>query len=160
MDGSLSFDKPWNDYKNGFGNHESNFWMGLELIHQKTSKASYRLRLEFSLQNGSWYSAEYNSFRLENETNFYRIHMDGYSGDGDDVMNSRCSEGVSNGMNFTTFDRDNDNGPYNCAGHYGGGWWFNRCLCVNLNRIYGGNYGVWMNDWHRLTASRMMMKLN
>ena len=139
--------------------HDRNFWMGLERIHILTNNAPYRLRLEFQLVDGSWYSVEYNRFQVENEANFYRILVSGYSGDSGDVMNSGCGEGVANGMNFTTFDRDNDRKDYNCAQVYGGGWWHNACFCLNLNRFHGNVYGVVMGgSWHSFSTTRMPMK--
>ena len=42
-----------------------------------------------------------------------------------------------NGMQFTTFDHDNDHVPYNCAAESRKGeWWFKYCSCVNANGIY------------------------
>ena len=44
----------WNDYKVGFGDNESNFWLGLEKIYQLTNNGghSYRLRIEMmALEN-------------------------------------------------------------------------------------------------------------
>ena len=52
-----------------------------------TNSTPYKLRMEFMLTNGSWYSVEYDTFRVESEASNYKIHVTGYSGDAYDVMN-------------------------------------------------------------------------
>ena len=37
-DGSENFDLPWNDYKDGFGNLNGEFWLGLDKMHALTGK--------------------------------------------------------------------------------------------------------------------------
>ena len=49
FDGSLDFNRPWVDYKKGFGDiRTSEFWIGNENIHLLTNQfgSSYRLRVE------------------------------------------------------------------------------------------------------------------
>ena len=44
-----------------------------------------------------------------------------------------------NGRQFSTFERDNDQLPLNCAQTFGqSGWWFSTCFTANLN-------GFWAN---------------
>ena len=48
------------------------------------------------------------------------------------------------GMNFTTYDRDQDDyAPYNCAWRHHGAWWYRSCLVANPNGLYltPGNIG-------------------
>ena len=158
VDGRVSFYRSWEEFKVGFGSPDGNFWFGLEKVHKMTNSAPYKLRIEFMLQNGSWYSAEYDTFRVESESQYYRIHVGGYSGDQCDVMNLD-----HNGMNFTTYDRDNDkDGSGNCAvngNQGGGGWWYRYCALFNLNGYYGkGGFSVYCSGWNFLSASRMMLK--
>ena len=158
--GLAPFNRSWEEFKVGFGSPDGNFWLGLEKVHKMTNSAPYKLRIEFMLQNGSWYSAEYDTFRVESESQYYRIHVGGYSGDLCDVMNL---DHVQNGMNFSTYDRDNDmHGSVHCAvqgGRGGGGWWYNNCVNFNLNGQYGSvDFSVYYPGWNYFSASRMMLK--
>ena len=112
------------------------------------------------LTNGSWYSVEYDTFSVESEALNYKIHVTGYSGDVYDVMNHGTGSRLHNGMNFSTYDRDNDRSRgYNCASAWGGGWWYNACdrlIRFNLN----GRYGPWfyVDFLGYCSVSRMLMK--
>ena len=132
--------------------------MGLEKVHKMTNCVPYKLRMEFMLRNGSWYSLEYDTFRVESEASNYKIRVTGYSGDVDDVMNNGTilDAGFHNGMNFSTYDRDNDRWGYNCASSSGGGWWYNDCNRFNLNGLYGSYFFV--DSIGDCFVSRMMMK--
>ena len=57
----------------------------------------------------------------------YRLTIGGGQGDGGDGM------AYQNGMQFSTFDADNDNNGDNCAYKAQGGWWYNTCYRANLN---------------------------
>lgn len=49
------------------------------------------------------------------------------------------------GMQFTTFDVDNDNFPINCAATFSGGWWFNGCHGAYLTGPWQSR--AWVNPW-------------
>ena len=182
IDGSVSFNRGWTYYVNGFGNL-NNIWLGLEKVYQLTKAQPYKLRIEVqATSNGKWFSTEYSSFYLDSSSNFYAIHVSGYSGDAGDGFNPPSTfapaTGVTNGMKFTTSDKDNDNActmlfgscltNTNCASqtYGGGGGWYNGCGHFNLNDPYGSTYFYWhpltdMNlaSAYQLQSSRMMIKL-
>ena len=116
-----------------------------------------RLRIEFKTVTGSWYSAEYDTFRVMGESRNYRIHVEGYSGDLYDVMN--IPQNVHNGMHFSTYDCDLDHNSGNCAAFWGGGWWYRDCFSFNPNGQYDIVFSVLNpnNTWLYLSASRMMI---
>ena len=88
IDGSVNFNRNWVDYKTGFGNIATNFWLGLEKMHQLTSSRTKKLRIEIqSLDNSKWFSAEYDTFLIDSEVKGYAIHVTGYSGDAGDGLN-------------------------------------------------------------------------
>jgi len=169
---TFDWNLPWDDYKAGFGSVYFDFWLGLEQIHLLTSSQPYRLRVEMQERSANlWYSAEYWSFKVGDELNYkYRLELSGYSGDagdslqweGDKYNNSRFGQYYQNGMEFTTYDQDNDLLPtYNCAVGKKGGFWYNGCHmgCLTCKKEkfvwytlnHSGNIGFLVN-------SRMMIK--
>src|SRR5688572_28661663 len=46
FDGSVSFDRTWNEYRNGFGDLEKEFWLGNEVMYQMTRGGTYKLVVE------------------------------------------------------------------------------------------------------------------
>ena len=73
LDGSVSFNRPWASYKEGFGDADGEFWLGLEMLHTLTSNDHYKLRVEMSDWNGFFYQADYNSFEIGPESGNYRL---------------------------------------------------------------------------------------
>ncbi len=46
VDGSVDFYRNWVDYKNGFGNLTTEFWLGLDKIHRLSSSEQNVLRVD------------------------------------------------------------------------------------------------------------------
>lgn len=149
MDGSLNFNRTWQDYKRGFGRlnerGEGDFWLGNDYLHALTRKGSL-LRVEMEDWAGLAAYAHYH-FRVGSEAEGYALHVSSYSGTaGDALQEGSPEEGAEftahAGMRFSTFDRDADRWEENCAEVYGGGWWYNGCQAANLNGVYypGGAY--------------------
>ena len=57
------FNRNWTDYKNGFGDHNKEFWLGNEQIHQLTKAGDMKLRVELGAWDGRTAWAEYDTFR-------------------------------------------------------------------------------------------------
>ena len=136
MDGSVSFNRNWDSYVDGFGDLKHEHWLGLEKIHCLTaSKGRAELYVDMYDCDGVNKYARYSYFHVEGSSVNYKLHYGGYSGTAGDSLSMTYS---LNGMHFTTKDRDNDlwsNG--NCAVSYeGSGWWINSCFYCNLNGPY------------------------
>ena len=147
---SLTFElnNNWNAYRQGFGDYLSGYWMGLNKIHLLTAGSICRMRVEVQDSVTSmWFSMEYTSFVVDDESNAFAIHLSDFSGDNFDSFNTVCKSGfIVNGMKFSTSDVDNDGWNGNsCASSYLGGWWYNFCGGINLNGQGGcagfGQYG-------------------
>nr|XP_004226298.2 ficolin-1-like [Ciona intestinalis] len=167
FDGSVNFQRGWHDYKIGFGNITTEFWIGLEKIHCMTYMKGCKLRVDLWSFHDDHAFAEYSSFSVEAEGDLYRLHVGGYSGTAGDSL-SRDDEGHDN-MAFSTIDRDNDrNNKGNCASNQNGpsgGWWFNNCFRAQLNALWGSSQGPWHNivwrSWlgENVAIKSTMMKL-
>ncbi|XP_015675043.1 fibrinogen alpha chain [Protobothrops mucrosquamatus] len=149
LDGSLNFNRTWEDYKKGFGSLDvkgrGEFWLGNENLHILTQKDTV-LRIELEDWEGDKVYAEYN-IHIGSESEGYRLRVSNYKGtSGDALIKGSEEDGTEytahTNMKFSTYDRDNDRWEENCAEVYGGGWWYNNCQAANLNGIYysGGQY--------------------
>ena len=79
LDGSVDFDRVWNDYKQGFGSLSGEFWLGLDKIHRLT-KGRSKLRVDLEDFNGQTAYAEYDFFGVADEGNKYRLTLGTYAG--------------------------------------------------------------------------------
>lgn len=171
FNGSVNFTRNWAEYREGFGDPPpGDYWLGLEKMHQLTSGDAYRLRIEMeTLDNETWFSAEYASFSVDSESLDYAVHLSGFSGDAGDAFASTKPGCALDGMKFSTFDRDNDlwmSGSCVMTGNGGGGFWYQRCMYVCLTNAFGSKVYYWGNltdlglsPTPRLRTSRMMIKM-
>lgn len=136
LDGSVNFFRNWETYKQGFGNIDGEYWLGLENIYWLTNQGNYKLLVTLEDWSGRKVFAEYASFRLEPEADFYKLRVGRYHGNAGDSLTWH------NGKQFTTLDRDHDAYTGNCAHYQKGGWWYNSCAHSNLNGVWyrGGHY--------------------
>ncbi|KAG9467115.1 hypothetical protein GDO78_015577 [Eleutherodactylus coqui] len=130
-DGSVNFFRDWNDYKRGFGNQLSEFWLGNDNIHHLTSSGTHKLRVDLMDFENQHSFAAYASFSLSTEADNYKLHLGAFSeGSAGDSL------GYHKNRPFTTKDRDNDASSGNCATSYKGAWWYGDCHYSNLNGQY------------------------
>ncbi|KAG7480505.1 hypothetical protein MATL_G00056790 [Megalops atlanticus] len=136
QDGSVNFFRNWETYKQGFGNIDGEYWLGLENIYWLTNQGNYKLLVTLEDWSGRKVFAEYASFRIESEAEFYKLRVGRYHGNAGDSLTWH------NGKQFTTLDRDHDVYTGNCAHYQKGGWWYNACAHSNLNGVWyrGGHY--------------------
>lgn len=82
---SVDFNQTWSEYRRGFGNihNQTDFWIGNENIHWLTTNYPCRLKIELT----DWYNetriATYETFRIANLQDGYRMHISEYRGDMD-----------------------------------------------------------------------------
>ena len=80
LDGSVSFDRYWDDYKIGFGNPNGEFWLGLDKIYRLREKKHNCLRVDLEDFTSSTAYAEYDMFAVTNETTKYKLILGTFSG--------------------------------------------------------------------------------
>ncbi|XP_063436679.1 fibrinogen-like protein A [Mytilus trossulus] len=142
MNGTVDFYREWKEYETGFGNLDSEFWLGNNKLNVLTSTGNYKLFIHLEDFEGNSRYAEYSKFSVGDATTNFILNIDGYSGDAGDEI------GNSNDMMFSTSDRDNDRDQnLNCAKDLRGGWWYYFCLRSNLNGRYSKG-----NNWDQASS--------
>ncbi|KAK3103634.1 hypothetical protein FSP39_020647 [Pinctada imbricata] len=130
---------------------------GNKYIHELTASRSCSLRIEMTDWNNNVGYAEYSTFRVDSETDGFKLHVGGFSGDKGDFLKSH------NGKKFTTKDRDQDtHSSGNCAIMRSGAWWYYACTASNLNGDYSvrsSSRGVRWGSLY-LKKTEMMLKCN
>ena len=164
IDATVDFYRNWNDYKNGFGDLNGNFWLGLEKIHRLASPgrgAILRIDLKHIDDPTQLTSAEYSTFEVTGESDGYRLKCSGHSGPLGDSLTYHSNR------KFSTIDRDQDSNSGSCADSHKGGWWYGSCIYSNLNGRYppnNGNNGEYMSwiaissKYGGITFSEMKIK--
>ncbi|KAM9316363.1 fibrinogen-like protein 1 [Gastrophryne carolinensis] len=165
QDGSVHFNRTWKEYKEGFGNLNGEFWLGNENIHRITRRGGYSLRIDLEDWTGQHKYALYREFSIEDEANYYCLHVSGAGGTAEDSF-----AWYHNKRSFSTPESGNL-----CAEISHGGWWYHQCFYSNLNGVYyeGGEYmkparilgpdGIvwysWLNtDYYSLKKVSMMIR--
>ena len=136
----VNFSRSWNEYVQGFGDLNTEFWYGLRNIHCLTSRQQVDLQLLLNFTNGSSFLWTYHHFVVDRPEDKYILHIGKAVGPGGtfDTM------AHNNLRPFSTADSDNDASSINCAIEQGkgSGWWFNRCNYCEIThprpQIYEG----------------------
>lgn len=165
INGRLSFNRNWNEYRDGFGDIRDEYWLGLERMYHITRTGSYELMVVLKSFDGVEKWAKFNGFKIASEIEQYRMDFESFSGG--DAGNSLV---LHNGMKFSTPDRENDNDiSRNCGQTFKSGWWFNECYESNLNGVHtiqemGIEWSFFTSDsnnkpiWKSLNQTRMMIR--
>uniref|UniRef100_A0A8D8F051 Microfibril-associated glycoprotein 4 n=1 Tax=Culex pipiens TaxID=7175 RepID=A0A8D8F051_CULPI len=122
FEGKVIFYRGWNDYENGFGHLDGEFWLGLKNIHLLTAAKPHELHVVLEDFEGKRVVAKYSHFVVGSAAEKYSLKSIGtFSGDAGDSL-----EYSLNSM-FSTFDSDNDLYDNNCAEEFSGAWWYKSC---------------------------------
>jgi len=128
QDGSVSFNRNWNEYKVGFGQLSGEFWYGNENIHDLTrpSTAS-ELLINMRMMNETRKKyAQYTDFSIDDEANQYAFKINNETHPYDNMFQF-------NNMSFSTYDKVNSQSR--CG--YSGWWHTENCMYgTNLNAVY------------------------
>ncbi|XP_035879739.1 tenascin-X isoform X2 [Phyllostomus discolor] len=141
MDGHTDFWRDWEDYARGFGNISGEFWLGNEVLHSLTRAGDYSMRVDLRAGDEAVF-AQYDSFRVDSASEYYRLHLEGYHGTAGDSMS------YHSGSVFSARDRDPNNLLISCAVSYRGAWWYRNCHYANLNGLYGSTVDHQGVSWY------------
>ncbi|XP_073821279.1 angiopoietin-related protein 6-like [Musca autumnalis] len=165
-DGSIHFNRNWQEYEMGFGDPAGDFFVGLKRLHALTSQGPPQelLIILESFKRHKRY-AYYDRFRIGNASEKYAIvELGSYQGDAGDAMRFHY------GKAFSTFDRNNmEPKVRNCAQTFEGGWWYHGIECYrgNLNGVYrqekkwkhsGISWSPWLGSNRSLKYAAMMIR--
>ena len=165
-DGSVSFNRSWVEYEEGFGDLNGEFWYGLTPLYCLTSEGQWELHIDLTHTNGTKTYLRYKQFAVGSASDKYPLKISQYKGiypidpfyDGTYGIYRKL-----NGMKFTTKDRDNDLYSRNCAvsgnGRNSNGWWFYSCASIQLNQQYNQVYKIYDGrSWHNYLFIEMKIR--
>ncbi|XP_059157821.1 ficolin-2-like [Physella acuta] len=149
MIGDVTFNKTWEEFRDGFGSLDGDFWLGNDMISKLTAEGYTDLRIDMKWKGQNKYFT-YKNFTVQGEADLYRMSYTAGSIRGstdDDHFRT------NNGNPFTTIDK----GPsYGCIPiGYKGWWWPNDGTCgfTNLNGERGNRgYGLGIY-WYYYTGA-------
>ena len=161
QDSSIDFNRRWVEYEEGFGSITGELWYGLRPLHCLTNQGQWRLRIDFTLTNGTKSYMSYNSFLVGLPVSQYQLSISGFTGT---TSEDPFYKYPINGIKFTTKDRDNDRASGgNCAlcgdGIDTGRWWHNSCTNIHPNHLYKSRYGIAIGGmWYSFQFIEMKIK--
>ena len=141
--GTVNFYRNWEDYENGFGDLDGEFWIGLRNMHELTNQ-------EVELQVTAWNDNKtitwnYPTFRVYNADYNYYFTVSRGTGDGTDVL------AYNSGHYFMTFDHDHGYRYGHCVSSFQAGWWYfpSRYIYINGRRYRKYCSNVNLNGRHK-----------
>ncbi|ESO85008.1 hypothetical protein LOTGIDRAFT_168270 [Lottia gigantea] len=132
----VNFNRTLNEYEEGFGNRETEYWIGLKKIREILRIGEYD-KLKIGFFNGSYSNskqAHYKHVSFGNKTTGYAFSSSAYIGDRSTAPDIMLGSVNALDQPFSTFD--NDSTGHACAANFGGGWWFDNdpyCSLANIN---------------------------
>jgi len=142
--GDTDFWRTWSEYEEGFGTKDSDFWLGLRKVRE-LCPSNCELLMKFRYESTDYW-ARYSSFWIEPASQFYKLHIDGFSGN----MKEDGGMSYSNEAEFSTYDNDHT-GVADCPAWAHSAWWFHNCAYVNFNGIFGSKEAHKGLKWRGLT---------
>ena len=135
----------WSGYKRGFGSEtgNGNYWMGLEKLHNLTSRGNWDLLLNYRHETYGAATLICRHLRVESELVYYRWNLDSC---GDLITHHSYYNDYPkyimelNHAYFTTKDKDSDSDKDNCAKARRGGFWYKGCMSGSPPTGYYGGY--------------------
>ncbi|XP_039964602.1 angiopoietin-related protein 7-like [Bactrocera tryoni] len=145
----LSFNRNWQEYKNGFGDLTGSFFIGLERLHKLLLGSNSQLWIQLGTATNDSPYRMYANFLIANETEQYRLVSLDIENLRDDLVNAKD-------WSFQTFDVGND-----CAKTMQSGWWYNETkeqdVCSSGN-LHTKLTNVLWNSWEDVVYVHMAIR--
>ena len=111
----MNFARSWDDYENGFGDLNTEFWLGLRNIHCLTTRDDVDMIIDLRQADGNGMTWIYHKFKVDGSNQKYRLLV----GEADGPSNGNDAMTPHSGMFFSTYDNDNDiHTTLNCADNH------------------------------------------
>ena len=140
VDATVTFNRVWSAYRNGFGDFNGNFWLGLQKIKDITDHSVFELYIGMERYMGGVGYARYDSFSLDDESANYKLSLGAYNPTHTISTAQAAGDALTathNGKEFSTSDDDNDGSNSNhCAAVNMAGWWYDNCHDSHLTGMY------------------------
>ncbi|CAC5381691.1 TN [Mytilus coruscus] len=149
IDGTTSFDRNWDEYREGFGDPQKEYWLGNKYLNILTTNGKYELRVDLMRTNKKMTYALYKTFTVSDDNSQYKLTIGGHSGTANDWM------AHNSGKKFTTKDRDHDTWSLDNCAKRDGGWWHGCCSNAYPNRVRSKNKLYWLGSYIK---SSMMIR--
>ena len=125
------------EYVEGFGDLNGEFWLGLKYMHMLTQSQPLRMKLEVKTTTGEWRHVVFSRFSVGSAATNYTLSVSGFQNN-----SGLCSQ----------IFEDHNGRPFLFGGRclfvvYPFGWWFgSSCNGNAINGVYGqtGNYGAFL----------------
>lgn len=134
---ALSFNRTMQEYTEGFGNLKSEFWLGLEKLHQITSNryARYTMRFEGRQSTGYDVSTEYLDVKIAGKEESYKLT---YQKRG---QSTKSYGNLASGAIFRAREEPG-NATHSCVVNYNG-WWYRNTVCFQYDLNFNANVPFW-----------------
>ena len=136
------FKQSFKAYQDGFGSKKdhSDFFMGLEKLHEMTSKGVWQATFSYETRYNK-YSNVFGNFKvLEYPTYKFRYDWKYYGSSGFNISKSPFDGSFD--IEFQTWDSETFSTKVNCAKKLGGSWWYlvGRNYCRTFDNERNLNY--------------------
>ncbi|XP_038068973.1 angiopoietin-related protein 2-like [Patiria miniata] len=85
QDGSVSFNRTWQEYAEGFGNLTGEFWLGNQKLHSLTRNLGLELVITLKAFDGDEARVRYEIFNVYSSEGNYVLYFDGFSEESGDA---------------------------------------------------------------------------
>jgi len=161
-DGSVNFDRSYEEYAQGFGDPVGEYWLGNDKIYHLTHQGPHVLHIALQDWNNVRRYAEYDSFLVDTARNSYQLTFGSYQGTAGDAFRGPGGKNILY-AEFSAKEYDNDRCQPcwfgddrttlfdSCARVSGSGWWFHACADANLNGRF-----LTREEWMECKESEVM----
>ena len=127
---TLDFDRYYREYEDGFGDLDDEFWYGLRMLRDITSRTPYEMRLDMFANINDTEStshALYGTFQVEGDS--YTLVLGNFTGSDpnlrDNLMHFNNEPFVARQEKVEQGERDR------CIDDFKGGWWYTGTSCLS-----------------------------